>query len=80
VIHVAIDLVSICILCVWIMGSNINENQSVIMKTDKIVLVGFFWFIENRSVMIKKYIKLRNLKKLEKSVGLSFVIHNLNFK
>jgi hypothetical protein len=39
------------------MGSNINENQSVIMKTDKIVLVGFFWFIENRSVMIKKYIK-----------------------
>jgi hypothetical protein len=47
VIHVAIDLVSICILCVWIMGSNINENQSVIMKTDKIVLVGFFWFIEN---------------------------------
>jgi hypothetical protein len=57
VIHVAIDLVSICILCVWIMGSNINENQSVIMKTDKIDLVGVFWFIENRSVMIKKYIK-----------------------
>jgi hypothetical protein len=36
------------------MDSNIDENHSVIMKTDKIDPVQFLWFTNNRLVTIFK--------------------------
>jgi hypothetical protein len=47
------------------MDSNIDENCSVIMKTDETGLVRFLWFIENRSVTIQKNPNLRIFEKTE---------------
>jgi hypothetical protein len=47
------------------MDSNIDENRSVIMKTDETGLVRFLRFIENRSVTIQKNPNLRIFEKTE---------------
>jgi hypothetical protein len=47
------------------MDSNIDENRSVIMKTDETGLTRFLRFIENRSVTIQKNPNLRIFEKIE---------------
>jgi hypothetical protein len=44
------------------MNSNIDENHSVIMKTDKIGLVWFLRFIKNQWLQLKKIQILRNFE------------------